>query len=203
MDAMVAPEGATRRRLTPSQERFVEEYLVDFNATQAAIRAGYSPKTANKQGPRLSAKPGIRARIDAALAEMSRRTGINQDRVIRELARLALVNPLDVVNAVDGTLKPDASRDESAAIQSVRVKVIPGRTGDIIEREVKLHDKLKPLELLGKHLGMFIESRELTGKDGGPVEVQGRVSGMTTEELQAILRDDAGWRDKTAGPPPG
>jgi phage terminase small subunit len=201
------PEGATGRRLTPRQDRFVEEYLIDLNATQAAIRAGYSPKTANEQGARLRAKASIRAHIDAALAERSKRTGINEDRVIRELARIALANPLDVVNATNATVKPDASRDDTAAIQSVRVKVIPqkGDAPPIVEREVKLHDKIKALELLGKHLGMFIDRHEVTGKNGGLVEVYSRVRDLPDAELERLAKaaDAAGWGGKAAGPPPG
>ena len=79
--------------MTAKQERFVEEYLIDLNATQAAIRAGYSPKTANEQGARLLAKVSVQTAISKAQAERSRRTGINQDRVIRELAKVAFLNP--------------------------------------------------------------------------------------------------------------
>ena len=147
-------------KLTAKQKRFVEEYLIDLNATQAAIRAGYSPITANEIGSENLAKPSIRARIDEALAERSRRTGINQDRVVRELARIALVNPVDVVNLDEATIKDLASADDTAAILSVKVKRIPTDKGDIVEREIKMADKIKALELLGKHMGMF--------KDQGP-----------------------------------
>lgn len=84
-------------KLTPKQERFVEEYLIDLNATQAAIRAGYSPNTAKDIGCENLVKPNIRACIDKEMAERSKRTGINKDRVIRELARLAFVNANDVI----------------------------------------------------------------------------------------------------------
>ena len=70
-------------KLTAKQQRFVEEYLIDLNATQAAIRAGYSPKTANEQGARLLANASVQEAIAKAMAERSRRTGISQDRVIQ------------------------------------------------------------------------------------------------------------------------
>lgn len=149
-------------KLTPKQERFVEEYLVDLNATQAAIRAGYSTKTANEIGNENLAKPSIRACIDQAMAERSRRTGINQDRVIRELARLAFVNPDDVMNLNRATVKEDASVEDLAAIQSVKVKLSSSENGEMVEREVRLNDKLKALELLGKHLGMFKDKVEVS-----------------------------------------
>jgi len=155
--------------LTPKQQRFADEYLIDLNATQAAIRAGYSPKTANEQGARLLAKASIRAYIDQRMAEHSRRTGINQERIIRELARISLVNPANVVNFETGEIRATATEDDLAAISSVKVKTI-GYTDDgvpLIEREVRFHDKNRALELLGKRFGMFIDRQQ--------VEVQGAV----------------------------
>lgn len=149
-------------KLTPKQQRFVEEYLVDLNATQAAIRAGYSAKTANEQGSRLLANVSIRACVDEALAERSKRTGINADRVLMELARLGFVNAIDVMNINEATVKEEASRDDTAAIASVKVKTIPTEDGgEITEREIKLYDKTKNLELLGKHLGLFTDKLEV------------------------------------------
>ena len=149
--------------MTGKQNRFVEEYLIDLNATQAAIRAGYSPKTANEQGARLLANASIRAAVDKAEAERSRRTGINQDRVIREIAKLAFLNPVDVIDMDEATVKGEAHRDDTACIASVKVKTIPTDDGPITEREVKTYDKLKALELLGKHLGMFTDKLKVEG----------------------------------------
>ncbi|MEG3071047.1 MAG: terminase small subunit [Peptococcaceae bacterium] len=143
--------------MTKKQELFIKEYLLDLNGTAAAIRAGYSPKTAKEQASRMLANVNIRARVDKELAERSRRTGINADRVIRELARIALVNPVDVVNMDEATIKDMASSDDTAAILSVKVKRIPTEAGDIMEREIRMADKIKALELLGKHLGMFTD----------------------------------------------
>ncbi|WHH58469.1 terminase small subunit [Petroclostridium sp. X23] len=150
-------------KLTAKQQRFVEEYLIDLNATQAAIRAGYSPSTAKDIGCENLAKPNIRAHIDAALAERSKRTGINADRVVRELARIAFLNVDEVINVNTATVKPDASEDDTAAIASVKVKTVSGDEFDSTEREIKFADKLKALELLGKHLGMFKDKVEVSG----------------------------------------
>ena len=90
-------------KLTAKQQRFVEEYLIDLNATQAAIRAGYSPKTANEQGARLLANASVQEAIAKAMAERSRRTGISQDRVIQELARIAFVNPKNIIDFEDAS----------------------------------------------------------------------------------------------------
>ena len=149
--------------MTKKQKRFVEEYLIDLNATQAAIRAGYSPDTAQQMGSENLSKPVIKNAIDKVIAERSRRTGINQDRVIQEIAKLAFLNPIDVIDMDEATIKGEANRDDTACIASVKVKVIPGEDGNITEREVKTYDKLKALELLGKHLGMFNDKLKLDG----------------------------------------
>lgn len=146
--------------MTKKQKRFAEEYLIDLNATQAAIRAGYSPDTANEQGSRLLANVSVSNEINRAMAERSKRTGVNADRVVRELAKIAFVNAADVINAKDATLRNDATEDDTAAIQSVKVKTFGD---DGLEREIKMADKLKALELLGKHLGMFKDKLELSG----------------------------------------
>lgn len=138
--------------MTDKQARFCEEYMVDLNATQAAIRAGYSPKTANEQGSQLLAKLSIQNRIAQLQAEQSRRTGVSADRVVRELAKIAFVNAADLIDPKTASLKSDVSHDDLAAVQSVKVKTF-GEDG--LEQEVKLADKLRALDLLGKHLGMF------------------------------------------------
>lgn len=135
--------------------------LIDLNATQAAVRAGYSPKTANEQGSQNLAKLSIQAAIDRAMAERSRRTRINQDRVIDELARIALVNPADVVDADSAAVKTDASREDTACIAGVKIRTLVTKDGLVVEREVKFYDKVRALELLGKHLGLFTDRVKL------------------------------------------
>lgn len=149
--------------MTKKQKRFVEEYLIDLNATQAAIRAGYSPDTAGSIGNENLKKPEIKAAIDKAEADRSCRTGINQDRVLREIAKLAFLNPVDVIDMDAATVRGEANRDDTACIASVKVKSIPTEDGEITEREVKTYDKLKALELLGKHLGMFTDKMKIDG----------------------------------------
>ncbi|MFR1892940.1 terminase small subunit [Hungatella sp.] len=146
--------------MTQKQKRFIEEYLIDLNATQAAIRAGYSPDTAKAIGSENLTKPDIRAQIDRAMAERSKRTGVNAERVVQELAKIAFVNAAEVIDPKTATVKEDALPEDTAAIQSVKVKTF-GEDG--LEREIKMADKLKALELLGKHLGMFKDRIELSG----------------------------------------
>lgn len=147
--------------MTKKQKLFCEEYLIDLNATQAAIRAGYSPETAYSIGQENLKKPEIRTRIEKAMAERSRRTGVNAERVVLELAKIAFVNAGMVIDATDATLKTDAALEDLAAIQSIKVKDM----GDMgIEREIRMADKLKALELLGRHLGMFNDKIRLDAK---------------------------------------
>ena len=149
--------------MTKKQKRFIEEYLIDLNATQAAIRAGYSPDSAADIGSENLRKPDIRARIDKAMAERSKRTGVSADRVVLELAKIAFINAIDVVDPKTATVRPDAAPEDTAVIQSVKVKKSYSETGEMTEREIKMADKLKALELLGKHLGMFKDKMEISG----------------------------------------
>lgn len=150
--------------LNEKQKRFCEEYLIDLNATQAAIRAGYSVKTANEQGSQLLAKLSVQEEISAKMAERSKRTGVNQDRIVQELARLAFCNLTDVVDR-DGKIRDSATEDDLACIESMKVKKTSIGNGENIsdseEREVKIYSKLKALELLGKHLGMWRDKQDI------------------------------------------
>ena len=162
--------------LTEKKKKFVEEYLIDLNATQAAIRAGYSVKTADVQSSRMLGNVKVQQAIVEKMAERSRRTGINQDRVLMELAKIAFVNADDVINAQDATTKEGASRDDLAAIQSIKVKSF-GEDG--IEREIKLADKLKALEMLGRHLGMWNDKLQMSG-----IEEEKKKLGDILEQLR-------------------
>jgi phage terminase small subunit len=148
-------------KLTSKQQRFVEEYLIDLNATQASIRAGYSVDSAKEIGSENLSKPNIQEAIAKEMAERSKRTGINQDRIVMELARIAFVNPNNLINTKDASIKANASEDDLACIQSVKVKSTKSANGAMTEREIKLNDKMKALELLGKHLGMWNDKIDL------------------------------------------
>ncbi len=150
------------------EEQFCQEYLIDLNPVQAALRAGYARSTAENAYRWIKAgdereKPRVRARVDALMAQRSRRTGINADRVLMELGRLGFADITDIVDAATGELREGVSKDDAAAVASIRVK----RGADFTEREVRLWDKNRSLELLGKHLGLFTERMQIEG--GVPV----------------------------------
>lgn len=165
-------KGARMAKLTKKQQRFVEEYLIDLNATQAAIRAGYKrSEYTDTNASKILENTSIREAIEKAMAERSKRTGINQDRVVQELARIAFVNPQEVINADDGSVRGNASKDDLACIQAVKVKISESDKGKCTEREVRLNDKMKALELLGKHLGMFTEKVDVDINDSASSEL--------------------------------
>ena len=181
--------------LTDKQKRFCEEYLIDLNATQAAIRAGYSPKTAEQTASRLLRNVKVQEYIAKRQNELSRSTQITQERVIKELALIAFSNNADYARVVekkmqtevDGMLvdvlgedgKPIMYRtvepvltDELTEEQKRALAVIKkGRDG----LEVKSFDKVRALELLGKHLGIFTE------------KIEANVNDTTRSELQELL----------------
>lgn len=149
------------RKLTDKQQRFVDEYLIDLNATQAAIRAGYSVNTAKDIGCENLAKPNIRDAISKRMAARSRRTGVNAERVVLELAKIAFLNMTDVVDS-HGNIREDATPEDLSCIESIKYKESDNEYGGSVEREVKVASKLKALELLGKHLGMYQNNMNLT-----------------------------------------
>lgn len=154
-------------KLTEKQKRFADEWLIDMNGTAAAIRAGYSVKSAEVTASKLLRNPKVRAYIDERMAEHSRRTGVTQERIIRELARIAFLDPTKLVNMDKAELLDAATEDDRAAIAAVKVKTIRGEETEMVEREIRFADKIKALELLGKRFGMWIDKQQ--------VDVQGAV----------------------------
>lgn len=152
--------------MTDKQLRFVEEYLIDLNAKQAAIRAGYSPKSAEKIGPQLLEKTRVHELIDREMAKRSRRTGISQDRVLLELARIGFCDASDVIDLNSGNIREDITKEDSKCIQKIKTRTMTTPNGStIVEQEVTMCDKEKALELIGKHLGMFKDKVEVSGID--------------------------------------
>lgn len=161
----------TAPKLTNKQQAFVNEYLIDLNATQAAIRAGYSKKTAKDIACENLAKPYIKEAIDSALAERAVRTQVTSDKVLAELAKLGYSNMEDYVTiGNDGLPTVDLSnmtREQMAAISEVTVETRkePGENGGTIEKvKFKLENKGQNLERLGRHLKLFTDKVEHSGE---------------------------------------
>ena len=173
--------------LTPKQERFIDEYLVDLNATQAAIRAGYSAANADKIGSQLLGKTRVAEAVARAKADRSARVGLTQDRVLEELAAVAFARMPDFAEWGTGSqmsLKHSAelTPGQAAAVSQVTehekfIKTIGGDDDGeerlmSRERSIKLHDKLGALKLLGQHLGMFADRHEHTGPGGESIQIE-------------------------------
>lgn len=163
--------------MTPKQERFVEEYLKDLNATQAAIRAGYSKKTAQQIGTENLSKPVIAEAIADAQGQRSERTKIDADWVLTRLASEATADLGDLY-AEDGGFKPISEWPLIWRQGLVSGLDVDEEFKDGVKRgqvtKVKLSDRIRRLELIGKHVDVqaFAERHEHTGKAGGPVQVE-------------------------------
>lgn len=145
--------------MTPKQTRFVEEYLIDLNATQAAIRAGYSENTADVIGCENLGKPYIAAAIAEAQAKLAEKAGVSAERIVQEFCCLGLYDPADI--ASQGISGPE---DIASLPENVRRAIIGwswDRNGNFI---LKLADKAGSLVNLGRHLGMFTDKVQHSGK---------------------------------------
>lgn len=158
---------ARTSKLTPRQERFVQEYLIDLNATQASIRAGYSAKGATVRGAELLANRKVQEAVEKAKAHRSERTCITQDRVLQELSRIAFFDPRKLfTDAGDPIDIHDLDDDVAAVLAGLDIVVErtdEGRDGFTSVRKYKLTNKLGALEAAMRHLGMFKDSLELKG----------------------------------------
>ena len=167
--------------LTPKQQRFVEEYLIDLNATQSAIRAGYSEKTAAVIGAENLIKPNIAKAIEEAQNKRQEQTQIDAAYVLK---RLVEIDQMDVLDIMDDQMKirpvnewPKVWRQYVVNLENLELS-----DGEGCFKKIKWPDKVKNLELLGKHVsvGAFKEKIEHTGKDGGPIDLS----------LKVVFEDD-------------
>lgn len=192
--AVKAPK--TAESLTPKQQQFVQEYLIDLNATQAAIRSGYSEKTAKEQAARLLTNVHVAAAVQKAMEERSKRTQITADRVLEELALIAFsdVRHYNVDEAGRLMVTPDAPHyDVGRAVSSVKFKRsrYTGKDGDeneTTDTEIKVWDKNTALQAIGKHLGMFKDRIEHSGPGGAPIRIkqEADLSKLSDEELMQL-----------------
>lgn len=189
--ALFACRGGDGVKLTVKQKRFVDEYLVDFNGTQAAIRAGYATRSAEVTAAKLLRNAKVQAEISRRQQDLQRRTEVSQDRVVKELMRVAFADATNyvqvqprtivgadgkeiVIQAVVLTATAELTDEERAAISQIK----QGANGI----EVKMYDKLRALELLGRHIGMFNDKLELKA-----TVAENPFAGLSTDELRRLI----------------
>ena len=190
-------------KLTAKQQRFCDEYLIDLNATKAAIRAGYSEKTAQVQGARLLTNVMVQNQLQKRKLDRVERTEITQDMVLYELATIAFSNAADYASIVEKQVMVEHDGKEYPLLDNdgnpVKYRTVePVLTADLTEKqkralavikkgrdgfEIKPYDKTRALELLGRHLGMFTDKVEVSGEMNNPM------AGLTTEELKKLIGD--------------
>lgn len=167
--------------LTPKQQRFVEEYLIDLNATQAAIRAGYSEKTAKSIGQENLTKPDIQKAIEEAQNKRTEQTQIDAAYVLR---RLVEIDQMDVLDIMDDQMKirpvnkwPKVWRQYVVNLENLELS-----DGEGCFKKIKWPDKVKNLELLGKHVsvGAFKDKIEHSGDPNNPINMS----------LKVVFEDD-------------
>ncbi|MFP6783691.1 terminase small subunit [Pseudomonas sp. FW306-2-2C-D06B] len=203
--------------LTAKQQRFVDEYLIDLNATQAAIRAGYSPKTADQQASRLLTNVKVRQYLAQRQGERAERTSITQDMVLRELAKIGFSDIRKIVRWGETMVRMVDGEEECAEdlvpyhglalIDSTEIdddtagaiaEVSQGKEG----LKVKLHDKKGALVDIGRHLGMFVpaghadldaelKKLEIEKKRAEikRLEDGGGDEGITPQRVEVVVRD--------------
>lgn len=192
------------KKLTAKQQKFVDEYLIDLNATQAAIRAGYSKKYADRQGHKLVEKSRVSEKIQEAMNQRQKRTEITQDMIVQELAKIAFSNATDYAEIVTRPIKHKIYDEKKKEFVYVE--------GDVFEQDIVMKDtkqltndqkaaiscikntkhgiaieqcnKVEALHLLGQHLGMF--------KNNQPVIVNNNVpnpyDGLSVEDLEKLAK---------------
>lgn len=168
--------------LTPKQKNFADEYLIDLNATRA-YKVAYpkvkKDESARANGSKLLTNTNVAAYIEKRMKDREKRTEITQDMVLQELAKIGFSNVTDFVT-VEGTwvkVKPTAEMPQD------KLGVIAGIKEGTNGIEIKLNDKEKALELIGRHLGMFKDKMELSGR----IETNNPYSGLTTDELKKLI----------------
>jgi phage terminase small subunit len=199
--------------MTPKQEAFVREYLIDLNATQAAIRAGYAAGSADVTGARLLGNASVAAAITKAQERRAIRTEITQDRVLAELAKIGFADMRKLLRWTGNLPKMDTDDAEQTGDVEISVanfiqlfdsdeldddiaacisEISQTREGAL---KVKLHDKQAALVSIGRHLGMFKDKIEHTGKDGGAIQIE-----QVQADAESFTRSIAGIAARSGTP---
>lgn len=160
------------RKLTDKQERFCQEYMIDLNATQAAIRAGYSKKTAGQIGEQNLKKLEIASKVKSMLEDMRKRSAKSADDIRERLEHIAFTDLTDIIEFNEHGVtvlkdSKDMKPEHAAALDSVQFT----QTDSAINFKIKKIDPVKALTLLGKEQGMFADKIDVTGSVAHTVEV--------------------------------
>lgn len=167
-------------KLTEKQKRFADEYLIDLNATAAYGRAGYigKGKTAGVNAARMLGNARVAAYIAAKQTKLQEKTGITQERVLAEYAKIAFMDPRKFFTP-EGNLIPihELDDDTAAALAGMDVVENRGEGGAVVDytKKIKISDKRGALDSIARTLGMFIDKSEISGKNGGPLDVITRI----------------------------
>lgn len=180
--------------MTPKQRRFVDEYLIDLNATQAAIRAGYSKKTAGYIAKELLRKPPIAAEVEKRKQKLTKKLEITQEKVLQELAAIAFANGADYAKVITTGPVTEVRMTATDDLPPEKLPAIAGIKANQYGVEVKLHDKVKALELLGKYLGTFdgaVVQEQTENNLFEAIESVGEEGFDDLPEIQQTPEDDA------------
>ena len=150
--------------LNPKQQRFVDEYLIDLNATRAAIRAGYSDRTAEQQGSRLLGNAKVAAAVQEGRGRIADKLEVTQERIVAEFARMAFYDPSAL--GVEGITGPE---DIAKLPEDVRRAIVGWSWDKAGNFTLKLADKNAALTNLGRHLGMFKDKLDVQVTDAAEV----------------------------------
>ena len=176
--------------LSHKQQRFVDEYMIDFNGTQAAIRAGYSPRTAGSQAYQLVTDDRVQAALKSRTAKLSEQASITVAEIVERLAAILRANMRDYLRlTAKGELAVDFSRatpQQMAAVQTFEIDRAAGEDADGPKKfRLRLYDKIAAADKLLRYLGAYRDRVEHSGPDGGPIEV---APALTDEQrLQAVM----------------
>jgi phage terminase small subunit len=181
-------QDALAQTCSPKEQAFAREYIIDFNATESVYRAGCfnvsTRESAGECGSRLLKRPQVQALVEVLKAQRLQRTNMTADSVLHEMSLLSHSSVDHYLVDDEGNVKlaPGAPEGAMGAIKSIdRKKIVKLGKGDdgegSITYEVKLTlwDKPAPLKLMGRHVGLFPDKLEVTGKDGKPLETITRI----------------------------
>ena len=162
--------------LSYKQQRFIDEYMIDFNGTQAAIRAGYSPRTAGVQAYQLVTDARIQAELKSRTAKLSEQASITVAEIVERLAAILRATMRDYLRVTaKGELALDFSRatpQQMAAVQHLEIDRAAGEDADGAKKfRLRLYDKIAAADKLLRHLGAYRDRVEHSGPEGGPIEV--------------------------------